>query len=195
MILDCIRHGLTPSNLAGRFNDSADESLTAGQKAALRAVRFDASAYDLLFVSPMRRCLETADCLGIAACRRDARIVERDLGLFAGLTPRQCAERHPEDFRAFSAFDGDFRIPGGESRAAHLLRVTAWLEEVAASGAGRVLAITHGGTIDFLHRMATGHPIHGGERIFAGANAALSRFALDWPAVRLVEDQIPLAPA
>jgi probable phosphoglycerate mutase len=193
MLLDCIRHGVTASNLAARFNDCADESLTGVQMAALRAIRFDASGYDALFASPMRRCLETAQCLGIAAPVPEPRIAERGLGIFAGLTPAQCAERFPDEFRRFSALDGDYRIPQGESRAAHLLRLSSWLEEIAASGARHVLAITHGGTLDFLYRMASGHPVHGGEKVFAGANAALSRFELDWPRVRMLFFERPLA--
>lgn len=192
MLLDCIRHGRTESNLAGRFNDSADESLAEDQIAALEALRFDTSAYDALFSSPMRRCLETAHALGLPLATLEPRIAERGLGIFAGLTPQQCAERFPEDFRSFSALDSDYCIPQGESRSAHLLRLTAWLEEIAESGARHVLAVTHGGTLDFLYRMATGHPLHGGGKVFAGANAVLSRFELEWPRVSLLFFERPL---
>jgi broad specificity phosphatase PhoE len=55
-----------------------------------------------------------------------------------------------------------------------------------------VLAITHGGTIDFLYRMATAEPIHGGDEIFAGSNASLSRFEVEYPVLRLLTFAVSL---
>jgi hypothetical protein len=55
-----------------------------------------------------------------------------------------------------------------------------------------VLEITHGGTIDFLYRMATAQPLHGGNRIFAGSHVALSRFELEYPALRLITFAVSL---
>ena len=49
-----------------------------------------------------------------------------------------------------------------------------------------MLAVTHGGVIDFIYRMASGHPIHGGEDIFGGENLGLTAFELTWPEIRLL---------
>lgn len=54
-----------------------------------------------------------------------------------------------------------------------------------------MLAVTHGGVIDFLYRMATDVPMHGGE-IHAGPNVALTTFELDWPKVSMVRRFVPL---
>jgi len=56
----------------------------------------------------------------------------------------------------------------------------------------RVLAITHGGTIDFLYRLAVGIAMHGSERIYSGGNATLAIFDVDWPNVRLIDFDAPL---
>ena len=87
-----------------------------------------------------------------------------------------------------------FEIPDGETRAQHWSRVSAWLEEVAAGGADAVLAVTHGGVIDFLYRQATGHPLHGSGMLFGGENLARSRFEINPAgAVSLIAFAEPLA--
>jgi broad specificity phosphatase PhoE len=68
--------------------------------------------------------------------------------------------------------------------------VLHWLEEVATCRS--VLAITHGGTIDFLYRMATGVAVHGGPTIFAASNASVSIFDVRWPRIALVGYDVPI---
>ena len=186
MILDCVRHGVTASNLAGRFNDSEDEGLAPEGIEAFRRVSLDSALYDLVFVSTLRRCVETAERLGLRKWVGEPRIAELGFGIFKGLTPSECEAKHPEAWRDFSAFRADYTVPGGESRSQYLARVASWLEDAARAQHRRVLAITHGGTIDLIYRMATGLPMHGGSQIFAGANLARSRFEVDWPQLRLV---------
>ena len=77
MILHCIRHGVTPSNLAGRFNDSEDESIDASAVEVLKTLAIGAEAYDRVYVSPMRRCIETAEHLGLRDWTLEPRIAER----------------------------------------------------------------------------------------------------------------------
>ncbi len=187
MILHCIRHGVTPSNLAGRFNDSEDESIDASAVEVLKTLEVGPEAYDRVYVSPMRRCIETARHLGLRDWTLEPRIAERGLGVFQGLTPNECQTLYGEPFDAFQRFEAEPAIPQGESRGAHLARVKGWLEEMSRAGLDRVLAITHGGVIDFLYRLSGAHPIHGGERIFGGENLALSSFEVDWPRVRLLD--------
>jgi probable phosphoglycerate mutase len=185
MRLDLLRHGITALNDELRFNGWRDDALTPAQCASLARVRFDWRQYEVVYCSPLARCVETARCLRVGTYRTEPRISERNLGIFEGLTPQECRARHEHDFLRFLEFDADYRIPEGESRAENLARVLDWLEE--ARRFERVLAITHGGTIDFLFRIATGHSLHGGAEIFSGANAAMSEFEIEWPTVRLVE--------
>jgi len=188
MRLTCLRHGITTYNIAHRFNGHRNDSLTPEQASELEQIRFDHSAYDAIYSSPLLRCLETARCLGIETLIEDARLMERNLGVFAGLTNAECEERYAEEFAAFRRFDADYRIPDGETRAEHLARTLSWLGDVAHRS--NVLAIAHGGTLDFLYRMATGHSLHGpggGFGIFGTANAALSVFEVNGPRVELIE--------
>src|SRR5262245_50382616 len=190
MQLWLVRHGLTALNVEGRFNGWRDDSLLPEQVDQLRRARLDARRFDAIYCSPLRRCVETAHCLGVRSFRTDARIAERNLGIFEGLTAAECRERFAEDFAQFAAFDEAYRIPGGESRGQNLARVMSWLEE--ANVHRSVLAITHGGTLDFLYRLAHAHPVHGGAEIFSGGNASLSEFEVDFPHVRLVGFDRPL---
>ena len=190
MRLTCLRHGVTPLNLAHRFNGMSQEGITEPQREALAKIDFDHSAFDAIYCSNLNRTIETAMALGIASWITDVRIAERNLGVFEGLTDSECEKQHPRAYKAFKLLDADFVIPGGESRSEHLSRVLAWLEEAARHN--NVLAVTHGGTMDFLIRLGTGIPVHGGEEIYGGANASITTFQVDWPDVQLLEAGITL---
>ena len=183
MKLTCLRHGLTPLNAAHRFNGTIQEGITLEQRATLDTVLFDDSGFDVVYSSHLLRCIETAEALKIKQWVVDQRLAERSLGVFEGLTASECNDRYPDAWASFLRLDADFRIPGGESRAEHLDRVMEWLKEAAQHAA--VLAITHGGTIDFLYRLGTNRPLHGGTDIFGGENASLTTFTVKWPEVSL----------
>jgi hypothetical protein len=67
--------------------------------------------------------------------------------------------------------------------------VIEWVQEVSEGDSSpvrlrqRAIAITHGGTVNFLYRLDTGRPVHRGTQIFASENATLSIFEID---IRLV---------
>ena len=109
------------------------------------------------------------------------------------LTAAECQVRFPRAYADFMRLEAEPAIPGGESRGAHLARVLAWLEEVAARD--RVLAVTHGGVIDFLERLALGQPLHGGE-FYGGANLGLTAFEVTWPTLRFLSfsERVPTRP-
>jgi len=192
MLLHCLRHGATEANLAHRFNPE-DDPLHASTHDQLRGFVGLSERYDHIYVSPLRRAVQTAELLGLKGWTIEPRISERGLGVFCGLTAEECTERHAQAFADFSRLEAEPAIPDGESRGEHLARVMAWLEEACACGAERVLAITHGGVIDFLYRMGTGSPMHGGEQVHGGDNLALSSFEVAWPHVRLISFSDPLA--
>ncbi len=192
MILDCIRHGITSDNLENRFNGRSSAGLTTEQVDALRKIRIDVARYDQVFSSPAPRCLETARLLGIEQPRIDERIIERHFGVFEGRTPEECEATHAEDFAAFQRFDRDTAMPGGESRGAHHERLNTWLHELV--DAERVLVVTHGGTIDYLKRLAAAKPLYDfSDAIMAGQHAALTRFEVGEGKVKLLLEDEALA--
>jgi probable phosphoglycerate mutase len=191
MELDCLRHGVTVGNVQGCYQGLCDSALTDDQLAAFSGVMFDTSVYDAVYCSPRGRCRDTARALRINSLIDEPRLAERHFGVFEGLPKAECERRFPVEFAAFQRFDADYQIPQGESRASNLARVLDWLKEVA--GYRRVLAITHGGTIDFLYRMATSNALHGGPIIFAASSASVSSFDVRWPRIELVAYDVPVA--
>ena len=191
MRIHCIRHGLSDDNLAGRYNGTNDDALTKPQREDLLRVPFVCSSYDAVFCSPLKRCIETAECLRISHRTTEPRIQERSLGIFEGLTAEECQQQFPTEYASFLAFDADFVIPLGESRGQHWERVCRWIREVSSKHRN-ILAITHGGTIDFLYRLGASQSLYGGDRIFGGRNANLSTFEVRWPEVRIVAYSVPL---
>jgi probable phosphoglycerate mutase len=189
--LHCLRHGVTIGNVQELYQGARDSALTDSQLAAFAAVRFDSSGYDAVYCSPRQRCLGTARALGLQSLIEEPRLAERHFGIFEGLARAECERRYAVEFAAFQRFDADYQIPQGESRASNLERVLSWLEEVARYR--RVLAITHGGTIDFLYRLARGIELHGGPTIFAASNASISSFEVRWPKIELLAYDEPVA--
>lgn len=189
MKLHCLRHGETESNVASRYSGAGEDPLTEAQRERFRAIRFDATRFGAVYCSPFRRCTETAQSLGLGSWTTEPRLAERDFGVFEGLTPAQCRERYPEEFARFLRFDADYQIPGGESRRQNHVRIESWIESL--TGDQSVLAITHGGTIDFLYRRGSDLPLHGGT-IHSGDNSAISTFLIRWPHIEVVSFNIAL---
>ena len=86
MRLSCLRHGLTIENTKGIYHGTSDGTLTDQQRIVLANTRFDPSRYDVIYCSPLGRCAETARALGIQSWVTDARITERNFGIFEGLS-------------------------------------------------------------------------------------------------------------
>ncbi len=150
--LTLIRHALTDWNASGRFQGVADVELNReGQEQAKRLAAYvarlepDAEVYS----SPLKRAVETATiAFPGRELRLDPRLKEIDFGEFEGKTQAE-NEAHP----AWATWYGDpyeRRAPGGESYAMLRERAVAWMDEVVASGAPHVVAVTHSGTIQML---------------------------------------------
>ncbi len=152
-----VRHGETPSSVERRFAGSSDVDLTeeGHRMAQALARRLRQIRIDVMHVSPMRRCLQTAEHLTETTGRKpriDDRIREVDFGAFEGFTSREVAERHGEEFQRWLQ-DDSHPPPDGESWTELGERVSAWWQEVAERYRDRtVLGVMHGGPILWLAR-------------------------------------------
>jgi broad specificity phosphatase PhoE len=84
--------------------------------------------------------------------------MELDTGCFTGLTLAEAAERHPELFAAFRT-QSWAAVPDAEPPAALAARAArAWriLRQAALTRGGHVLAVTHGGLLQWLVRLSFG---------------------------------------
>lgn len=136
--LDLIAHGPTAATRAARFPD--DEALEAPAARALEALRGRLSPYARVMTAPSRAARETADALGLDGDVETA-LRDCDYGRWRGLAAKAVAEREPD---GFAAWLGDLKAAphGGESFAAVIERISAWLAQSLARD-GATLAVTH----------------------------------------------------
>ena len=173
MRLLLIRHGQTPSNLAGLLDTAAPgPGLTATgerQAAALPAALADEDI-GALYVSTLVRTRLTAAPLA-AARGLEIRVREGIRELAAGELEMRGDEesirRYLTTAFAWSAGDTELRMPGGESGAEALARFDAVVAEAAATGAGTVALVSHGAAI----RMWTAARARNVDVDFAAAHA------------------------
>ena len=143
-----IRHAPTAWNAGGRVLGRADPPLSP--EGAERATRWRLPS-DLRVlatrgqlgwaVSPLRRAVETARLLGAVSPVVEPRLAEQDWGEWTGRARGAVAAET-------IAVGWDGTPPGGESAAAVLVRVRAWLDELApGDGPDTWAAVTHMGVI------------------------------------------------
>ena len=149
------RHGETDWNREGRFQGWADPPLNDAGRAQARvlAERLSGTRLDAVYASDLRRAHTTAV---IVAAPHDVAVVvdpalrEIDVGSWSGLTRSQIEERFP------GAEHHD-----GETREHHLARVLDAVERIARRHCGgRILVVSHGGSLRTLRRHCVGEPVH-----------------------------------
>ena len=155
MTVHFIRHGATAGNLERRYIGRTDEPLCEAGISALRTLHPPAAA--MIFASPMRRCIETANVLypgqDILVC--DA-LRETDFGDFEGKTYAEL-NGNPA-YQAWVDSGGNADFPGGESLAKFKSRCISAFLDLMRNSTENVVFIVHGGTI-----MAICEALHGGD--------------------------------
>jgi 2,3-bisphosphoglycerate-dependent phosphoglycerate mutase len=160
-----VRHGETAWNAQGRIQGHLDSPLNEEglAQALLVGERLAREPIDALYCSDLGRVQQTiqplVDRTGIQP-RMTQRLRERKLGVFQGLTSRECQARYPEDYARFHAREVEHAVPGGESIRDVNRRVSALFTDLAAQHPGQlIVAVTHGGVLDALYRFVTGLPL------------------------------------
>ena len=141
-----IRHGQTQGNIEHRYiGCRTDEPLCAQGVEKLKGKEYP--AVQRVFVSPMRRCRETAELLypGVPVeSIEDFR--ECDFGEFENKNYAELNGR--ADYQAWIDSNGEMPFPGGESRAEFAARCAKAFDELMKRNLKEDCAIiAHGGTI------------------------------------------------
>lgn len=119
-----IRHGETTSNSFGRYLGRTDEELSAKGREKLIANKM-AGKYpkgEIIFSSPMKRCLQTADI--IYSCRKPILIQEwkeMDFGRFEGKNYKELKE----DIQYQAWIDSNGELPFRKEKAERNLKSDA----------------------------------------------------------------------
>lgn len=145
-----IRHGSTAGNLEHRYVGSTDEPLTEKAKDQFRDRQRKMPVPEILFVSPMKRCIQTAELL---YPKMEQRIVEnlRECS-FGKFEYKNFLELSKDaDYQAWIDSGGILAFPGGESRAEFADRCCQAFQECCRYAWERncesAAFVVHGGTI------------------------------------------------
>jgi broad specificity phosphatase PhoE len=149
-----LRHGPTEWNAAGRIQGHTDIPLSEAGLAKMAALRLPLDA-SRIYASPMLRARQTAEALGLAAPRFDARLMEQNWGAWEGLTRDEILSRHGADAFIKAGAGLAFRPGGGESTGELHARVAAFVNDVA-QGEGDAVAVAHLGVLRAAYTLATG---------------------------------------
>jgi broad specificity phosphatase PhoE len=141
-----VRHGETDWNAEGRLQGHTDRPLSdyGRRQARELAEELAGEPLDAIYASDLARAHATAEIVGERVglpVTLEPDLREKDWGTWEGLTP---AERDRVDF-------------AGESTEAHQKRILHALERIAeAHPGGRVLVVTHGGSMRRVQTAALG---------------------------------------
>ena len=150
-----VLHGETEWNRQRRFQGRLDSPLTPegleqANRVGIALSRIVENVAGCQIVSsPLGRARHTAEVI----CEKlkmpptrlvlDPRLMEIDLGSWAGLTRANVEERWPRPLEGANRYDWYFRSPDGERLDAVTARLRQWLTDTANSGA-ITIAVTHG---------------------------------------------------
>jgi alpha-ribazole phosphatase len=142
-----IRHGRTNCNLNNIYAGETDSSLSDEgiKQINLLKEKLKNENFDIVYVSPMKRTLETAKILGFKGVI-DERIREVNFGLFEGLTFKEIEKKYPKDCKKWEDNYIDFRFPEGEGLTDVYKRTSEFIDDIPQKY-NKVLVITHGGII------------------------------------------------
>jgi broad specificity phosphatase PhoE len=154
------RHGESDWNAAGRFQGHADRPLTErGRRHAEElSARLAHVPLDALYASDLRRAWETAAAVAEAhglKVERLRELREVDVGSWSGLTREEAERRFPAGFRRWLAWT----VPwdDGETYDELADRVVPAVRRLASRHpGGRILVVSHGGSVRALHAAARG---------------------------------------
>jgi probable phosphoglycerate mutase len=159
-----VRHAESTWNAESRWQGQADPPLSETGRAQAQHVarRLRSEPIAALYSSDLGRALETAQAIGQALGllpRPEPRLREIDLGLWAGMTRFEIAERYPEEFVAWQEHK-PVRAGGGETFLEMQERVVGVLDEIVAAHPGETIAVvTHGGVVTALRSHIQGMPM------------------------------------
>lgn len=146
-----VRHGQSEWNAIGRWQGHADPALSELGRRQATVAAGSVGAVDGIISSDLIRAAETAAIIaqqvGVGPVILDARLRERDVGEWSGLTRVQIEKRWPgwlEEGRLPEGFEETERV---------LARVLDAFETIRATTVGgSFLVVTHGGVIRGLAR-------------------------------------------
>jgi len=176
-----VRHGETEWNIAGIRQGHLDSKLTEKGIAQAKALgqRLGRECFSALYSSDLGRAVQTAKEIANVTGHEiltDARLRERHLGIFQGLSAEEITAKYPEERRLFRTQGPDYVIPEGESMRQQVERNVAYLNGLARKHTGEtIVVVTHGGVVSGFFRHTLSIALDAPRR-FEFVNAGLNVF-------------------
>jgi broad specificity phosphatase PhoE len=141
-----IRPGETAWNRDGRWQGWVAAPLSEhGRRQAEALAKFVRNiGMSALYSSDLRRAAETAQLLAERLGFEpvyDARLRERNIGAWQGLTLEEMRDWYPNEYEQLLANVDGFRIPGGESRSEVRGRMVATFDDILKTNQGETVGI------------------------------------------------------
>jgi broad specificity phosphatase PhoE len=148
-VLYLVRHGETEWNRQRRLQGRMDSALTEDGRAHARAngALLAREGVDHLLVSTLGRARETADLIRAefaATIAYEDRLVERNCGVWEGLTIDEIESRFPDEWAQRIRDPYHHRPPGGENLPDMLARIAPLAEQVRELPVRSVAIVSHG---------------------------------------------------
>ena len=186
--IDLLRHG---EPVGGRrYRGQTDDPLSDKGWQQMRAAVAGKNDWDVLYSSPLKRCVEFAQELSgrlLLPVKTDVRLKEIGFGAWEGRTPDEIRRDDPLRLENFWRNPVANRPEGAETLASFQARVsTAWAEICGAHPGQRVLIVGHAGITRMVLSLVLGSPAEHMFRIQVD-NAGLTRIRIQgnganaWP--------------
>ncbi len=159
-----VRHGESVANAERRIQGHSDYHLNDQGRNQARSAGswFSDKKVSQVFCSPLVRAHETARIIAAGAGLPEpipyGPLIEVNVGKFSGLTLEEAKQRFPVDYERFmyQSWEGVSDAERCASIAARARTVWAMLKDSAIKNGGNVLAVTHGGLLQWLVRVTFG---------------------------------------
>ena len=151
-----LRHGPTEWSQAGRIQGRTDTALSENARLWLRQRRLPEEFLSWRrYTSPLQRCVETGEALGLLGAQQEPRIIEMSWGAWEGRRLTELRAELTDSMRENEDRGWDFRPTDGESPREVRARVGGWLAQLVQFGQP-AFAVTHRGVIRVVLAQAYG---------------------------------------
>jgi|TARA_B110000503_G_C7120460_1_gene402259 probable phosphoglycerate mutase len=193
-----IRHGETQWNTEHRLQGWRDTDLNevgleqahALAKRIAHEHHHDNRPIDQVYSSDLKRAYQTAQTVATAVGLEvlvEPGIRERNFGVLEGVKFSEMFEEQPEAAAIWQRRQPDEDLPLGESLQTLHDRAIQTVNDIARRHPeGRIVLVTHGGTMDVLWRHATQSPLET-PRVAKLANASINRIYVGETTWQLIE--------
>lgn len=149
MNLLLVRHGEIPSNVNKVYAGTSSEGLTEKGLVQAREVsaKLKSCNIDLLYSSPIRRAVQTAEIIGKATGNNvliENAFQELKMGPWEGLSEKEVADKYPEEWQVWNTSPAELRLPGRETLKELQERVVSGVKNIyKGCGDKNVVIVTH----------------------------------------------------